>query len=93
MKIKCQKTLTDKYGRILILDTEIDDSEYILINSYNLNTESEQPNIFEELLPLLNNLELEASKHNIFSGDFTFNVLWIQRAVPDAEKMLTKQGN
>ena len=91
MKIKCQKTLTDKYGRILILDTEIDDSEYILINSYNLNTESEQPNIFEELLPLLNNLELEASKHNIFSGDF--NILWIQRAVPDAEKMLTKQGN
>ena len=43
--------------------------EYILINLYNSDTESEQKNILEELLSLLNNLEVEAGKH-IFSGHF-----------------------
>ena len=32
----------DKNGRILIIEAEIDDETFILINFYNLNTETEQ---------------------------------------------------
>ena len=75
-KIYLKKRLTHKNGCILILDTETDESEYILINLYNSNTESEQIHTPEELLSLLNNLEIKASKHMIFSGDFNlyFNI-------------------
>ena len=34
--------ITEKLGRILILDVTIDGTEYILVNIYNANTESEQ---------------------------------------------------
>ena len=34
--------ITDKHGRILILAVTIDGSEYILVNIYNANTETEQ---------------------------------------------------
>ena len=37
-----KKQQTDKKGRILILDVSINDTEYILINLYNANTENEQ---------------------------------------------------
>ena len=40
-KICVNSQLTDKRGRILILDVTIDESEYILINIYNANTKSE----------------------------------------------------
>ena len=36
-----KKKQTDHNGRILILDVSINDSEYILINLYNANTEKE----------------------------------------------------
>ena len=32
----------DDTGRILILDVSIDDTDYILVNIYNANTENEQ---------------------------------------------------
>ena len=35
-----KKQQTDKEGRILILDVSINDSEYILINLYNANTDA-----------------------------------------------------
>ena len=39
-KINVKKRLADRNGHLLILDTEIDGSEYILVNSYNSNTKS-----------------------------------------------------
>ena len=36
-----KKQETDKEGRILILHVSVNDSEYILINLYNVNTEKE----------------------------------------------------
>ena len=48
-----KKRLCDENGRILILETLIDDSEFILINLYNSNTESEQIQTFNELNTLL----------------------------------------
>ena len=65
-----KKRLCDGNGRILILETLIDDSEFILINLYNANTESEQIQTFNELNTLLSNLDLRSEKHIIFSGDF-----------------------
>ena len=69
-KVNVIKELKDKNGRILILDTEIDDSKFILINLYNANFESEQLNTLEELTQLLGNLEINGDKNIIFSGDF-----------------------
>ena len=65
-----KKRLCDENGRILILETLIDDSEFILINLYNANTESEQIQTFNELNTLLSNLDLSSEKHIIFAGDF-----------------------
>ena len=55
-KINIKKQLADKNSSILILD------KYILTNLCNSNTKSEQPNILEELLSLLTNVEHETGK-------------------------------
>ena len=47
------KQKTVKAGRILILDVTLDADQYILINLYNANTETEQCKIFNELQSLL----------------------------------------
>ena len=41
---------TDKEGHILILNVSINDSEYILINLYNANTENEQIDVLSSCL-------------------------------------------
>ena len=51
-----KKQKTDKEGRILILGVPVSDSEYILINLYNGNTEKEQINVFSNMFALLKNL-------------------------------------
>ena len=61
-----KKRLYNENGRILILEPLIDDSEFILINFYSANTESEQIQIFNELNMLLSNLDLSSEKHNFY---------------------------
>ena len=39
-EIRDDSQITDKHGRLLILDVTIDWSEYILVNIYNANIES-----------------------------------------------------
>ena len=39
-------TVCDKNGRLLILDAELNDTKFLLINFYNSNTESEQLSTF-----------------------------------------------
>ena len=41
-KVFIRNKLSDNDGRILILDADIDDENFILINLYNPNTEAEQ---------------------------------------------------
>ena len=41
-KIKYNKIRTDSNGRIIVLEAEIDDEIFLLINLYNPNTEAEQ---------------------------------------------------
>ena len=62
MLIKKQET--DKEGHILILDVSVNDSEYILINLYNANTEKEQINVFSNMFTLLKNFDINPKKHN-----------------------------
>ena len=64
------KQKTVKAGRILILDVTLDADQYILINLYNANTETEQCKIFNELQSLLKFFDINQNKRIIFAGDF-----------------------
>ena len=65
-----KKQQTDKEGRILILDVSINDSEYILINLYNANTENEQINVMSSLFELLGEYDISPTKQLVMAGDF-----------------------
>ena len=47
-----KKQETDKEGRYLILDVSVNNSQYILVNSYNANTEKERINVFSNMFAL-----------------------------------------
>ena len=68
---KCVNSqLTDKYGGILILDVTKDGSEYILVNFYNANTESEQPQVLNNLSELMKKVNVTQGKQIVLAGDF-----------------------
>ena len=50
---KVVNTTCDKNGRILILNVELNGTNLLLINLYNVNTESEQLSTFSTLQKLL----------------------------------------
>ena len=55
---------------ILILHITLDVAQYILINLYNANTETEQVNILGKLQNLLKNLDNFQNKYMIFDDNF-----------------------
>ena len=57
-----KKQETDKEGCILIFDVCLYDSEYILINLYNTNTEKEQINVFSNMFVLLKKFDINKKK-------------------------------
>ena len=57
-------------GRVLILDTTINGSDYLVINFYNPNTEREQLATIKNLNNLLKDFEDFHDKKVIFAGDF-----------------------
>ena len=61
---KTNKQETDKEGRILILNVSINDSEYVLINLYNANTEKEQIDVLNNMLVLLEKFDTNKKKNN-----------------------------
>ena len=65
-----KKQQTDKEGRILILPVSINDSEYILINLYNANTENEQIDVLSSLFELLEEFDISLTKQLVMAGDF-----------------------
>ena len=67
--ITVKKKLSDKKRRVLVLDTRIDDSDFLLINIYNANTEKEQVSVLDELTTILSNFE-NTLNHVTFAGDF-----------------------
>ena len=68
--ITVKKKLSDKKGRVLVLDARIDDSDFLLINIYNANTEKEKVSVLNELITILSNFENTLNHNVIFAGDF-----------------------
>ena len=68
-KFTIKKQQTDHNSRILILDVSINNSEYILINLYNANTEKEQIKVLSNLSALLKTFDINLNKH-IMAWDF-----------------------
>ena len=52
----------DDAGRILILDATIDDTGYILVNIYNVNTETEKIKVLNNFHLLLDILDIHQNK-------------------------------
>ena len=61
-KIKLNKISKDDYSRILIVDANIDDQNFLLISFYNATTESEQINTISRLNQLLDDCYLDSTK-------------------------------
>ena len=70
-RLPLKKQQTDKESSILILDVSINDSEYILINLYNANTENEQIDVLSSLSKLLEEFDISLTKQLVMAGDFS----------------------
>ena len=57
-------------GRTLILDVTINDANFVLINLYNANTETEQVSVLNNLSSLLEKFDVTLEKNLILAGDF-----------------------
>ena len=55
--LKVINTVRDKNGRMLILDAELNGTNFLLTNFYNSNTESEQLSTFSTLQKLIENFD------------------------------------
>ena len=62
--------MSDKKGRVLVLDARIDDFDFLLINIYNANTEKEQVSVLNELTTILSNFENIHNDNVFLAGDF-----------------------
>ena len=83
------KQKTDKTGRILILDVMLDRGQYILINLYNADTETEQCKIFNELQSLLKFFDISQNKIILLAGDF--NIFFISKLETRGGKSLPQK--
>ena len=61
--------MSDKKGRLLVLGTRIDGSDFLLINIYNANTEKKQVSVLNELTTILSNFENNLNHNVIIAGD------------------------
>ena len=67
---KLIKESKDTEGRILILEVEIDDQKFLLINLYNANSETDQINVLDTLSSKLEEHDPDGECKPIFGGDF-----------------------
>ena len=70
MNFNVLNKIQDNDGRILILDVQVDDAAFLLINLYNANKECEQLNVLTTLCNFLSNITDLHCKNIIFGGDF-----------------------
>ena len=61
-KIKVNRIKNDNQGRFLIVDVDIDDETFVLINLYNANFETKQIKTIYELDQLLGDFCLDSNK-------------------------------
>ena len=62
----------DKNGCILILDVMVDETNFVLVNIYNPNTETEQVMTLLDLGKMLETIKDFSDKHIVLAGDFNF---------------------
>ena len=60
-KIKVNRVKNDNQGRILIVDADIDEEIFVMINPYNTNTETEQIKTIYALDLLLDDFCLDSN--------------------------------
>ena len=63
------KQVGDTNGRILILDENIDEIRYVLVNIYNANTEVEQVQVLSELSELMKNINFSEENRIVLAGN------------------------
>ena len=69
-KFHFNKINKDDHDGIVIVDADIDDQNFVLINFYNANTELEQINTICEPNQLLDDCYLDSTKNVVLAGDF-----------------------
>ena len=70
LSFSVNKQVGDKNGLILILDVNIYEIRYVLVNIYNANTEVEQLQVLSELSELMKNITFSEENSIVLSGDF-----------------------
>ena len=70
INVVIKKQLIGKSGRILTLKVTVDDTEYLLINIYNANTEQHHLETVQNLSILLEHYDNFYEKKVILAGDF-----------------------
>ena len=70
MNFNVLSKIQDNDGRILILDVQVDDAAFLLINLYNANKECGQLSVLTILCNFLSNIADLHCKNIIFDGDF-----------------------
>ena len=63
----------DENCRLLLIQAIVDDVKFVLINTYNCNTESQQLLTLTELHKILQNINDIGNKNIIIGGDFNFH--------------------
>ena len=63
--------MTDKSGRILLVEATVDDTVFVLINTYNFNTESEQLQTLSDIVSILDKVKDIQSKNIVLGGHFS----------------------
>ena len=71
-KVNVLDKKTDKNGRILILDVMVDETNFVLINIYNPNTETEQVTTLLDLDKILEAIKDLSDKHIVLADDLNF---------------------
>ena len=71
-KVNVLDKKTDKNGRILILDVMVDETNFVLINIYNPNTETEQVTTLLDLDKILEAITDLSDKHIVLADDLNF---------------------
>ena len=60
---------SDENVRVLLIDSKVNDEKFLLVNLYNLNTDSEQIKTLDTLKSLLEDIDNISDKKIILGGD------------------------
>ena len=66
-KVNVLDKKTDENGRILILDVMVDETNFVLVNIYNPNTETEQVTTLLDLDKILEAIKDFSDKHIVLA--------------------------